>query len=212
MGASAGLNLLAGSFHYVYEPGGEVGPRSPVELHCRTKGAVPVPAALPHVAMAVGLDANPIDVRDPAQARWLEACVWPDEVERFHRLEAAIAIACEVGVDVRRGDAVAAVADLVGEASASGHPVLTTSWVMNYLSADERVAFVAAVDAVAAGRDVSWVYAENPALCPELPGAQSEGDSPNVPTSLVIVRWRGGRRTADLVARCHPHGRWMHWV
>ena len=122
------------------------------------------------------------------------------------------AIAIELGVDVRRGDAVATVGRLVEEASASGHPVLTTSWVMNYLSADERVAFVAAVDDVAARRDVSWVYAENPALCPELPGAQSDGDSLNMPTSLVIVRWRGGRRTAELVARCHPHGRWMHWI
>ena len=43
--------------------------------------------------------------------RWLEACVWPDQVERFERLGAAIEIANRVGVDVRRGDAVESVAD-----------------------------------------------------------------------------------------------------
>ena len=37
-------------------------------------------------------------------------------------------------------------------------------------------------------------------------------DNPNLPTSLVLVRWRAGRRTAVLLARCHPHGRWMRWV
>ena len=83
---------------------------------------------------------------------------------------------------------------------------------MNYLTPDERREFVAALDRAAAEQDVSWVYAENPALCPELPGGEVQGDDPNLPTSLVLVRWRGGRRTAVLLARCHPHGRWMRWV
>ncbi len=213
VGASAGLNLLAGAFHYDYEPGGAVGPAdASVRLHCRTEGAVPVPTVLPRFAAAVGLDPNPVDVRDPDQARWLEACVWPDEVERFHRLEAAIALARTVGVDLRRGDAVTDSAALIAELGRRGHPVLTTSWVMNYLTADERREFVAALDRAAAEQDVSWVYAENPALCPELPGGEVQGDDPNLPTSLVLVRWRGGRRTAVLLARCHPHGRWMRWV
>ena len=213
VGASAGLNLLAGAFHYDYEPGGAVGPAdASVRLHCRTEGAVPVPTVLPRFAAAVGLDPNPVDVRDPDQARWLEACVWPDEVERFHRLEAAIALARTVGVEVRRGDAVADSAALTAELGRQGHPVLTTSWVMNYLTPDERREFVAALDGAAAEQDVSWVYAENPALCPELPGGEVQGDDPNLPTSLVLVRWRGGRRTAVLLARCHPHGRWMRWV
>jgi hypothetical protein len=213
VGASAGLNLLADSFHYDYEPGGAVGPAdASVRLHCRTEGAVPVPPALPRFAAAVGLDPNPVDVRDSDQARWLEACVWPDDVERFHRLEAAIALARTVGVDLRRGDAVADTAALIAEVARRGHPVVTTSWVMNYLTPDERREFVAALDRTAADQDLSWVYAENPALCPELPGGEVQGDDPNVPTSLVLVRWRAGRRAAVLLARCHPHGRWMRWV
>ena len=50
VGASAGLNLLAGAFHYDYEPGGAVGPAdASVRLHCRTEGAVPVPTVLPAI-------------------------------------------------------------------------------------------------------------------------------------------------------------------
>jgi hypothetical protein len=30
-------------------------------------------------------------------------------------------------------------------------------------------------------------------------------------TVLSVVRWRGGRRTVQRLATCHPHGYWMHW-
>ena len=55
-------------------------------ITCATRGDVPVPAAHPPIVAAIGVDTDPIDVGDPLQARWLEACVWPDQVERFERL------------------------------------------------------------------------------------------------------------------------------
>jgi len=36
----------------------------------------------------VGLDRAPIDVREEAEARWLEACIWPGQPERMERLTA----------------------------------------------------------------------------------------------------------------------------
>lgn len=211
VGSSAGLNLLIPHYNFVYEPGGEVGTGSPVTLVCGTRGPVPVPSAHPPIAAAVGIDPAPIDVHDPDQARWLEACVWPDQVERFDRLTGAIAIAQEVGVDVVRGDAVADVVGLIERLGEVGHAVVTTSWVLNYLSAEAREAFVAELDRSAAQRDISLVYAESPALCPELPGIPP-ATGPEQPTALVIVRWRGGRREASHVADAHPHGGWMHWI
>ena len=86
-------------------------------ITCSTRGDVPVPGTHPPIVAAIGLDTDPIDVGDPLQARWLEACVWPDQVERFERLGAAIEIANCEGVDIRRGDAVETVAALVAEAA-----------------------------------------------------------------------------------------------
>ncbi len=80
---------------------------------------MPVPPAHPPIAASIGLDTDPIDVSDPLQARWLEACVWPDQVERFERLGVAIEIANRVGVDVRRGDAI----DGVAAADRRGRPI-----------------------------------------------------------------------------------------
>ncbi len=47
----------------------------------------------PLVGARIGLDRSPIDLTDPDAARWLEACVWPDQPDRFHRLQAAIGLA-----------------------------------------------------------------------------------------------------------------------
>jgi hypothetical protein len=211
VGASAGLNLLLPRYDFVYEPGGAVVAGSTVRLTCGTRGHVPVPERHPTVVEAVGLDPSPIDVRDPDQARWLEACVWPDQVERFERLSAAIEIARDVGVEVRRGDAVADVARFVSDRAAPGHPVVTSSWVMNYLTAEERRAFIAELDRLGTAVDLSMVLAESPALCPELPGIPP-ATGPDQPTAVVIVRWRNGRRVAKRVADAHPHGAWMHWI
>jgi hypothetical protein len=212
VGASAGLNLLISYYDFVYDPGGSLRAGSSVTITCGTRGAVPVPAAHPPIAAAIGVDANPVDVRDPRQARWLEACVWPDHVDRFQRLVMAIEIAKDVGVDVRRGDAVAFVAALVEEANSSGHPTVTTSWVMNYVPPDARFAFLSELERVAGTRDLSWLYAESPALCPDLPGMPPPRRGTKQPTAVVLVRWRGGHLDAHHLADAHPHGRWLHWL
>jgi hypothetical protein len=211
VGARAGLNLLIPHYDFVYEPGGELATGSTVTITCSTRGDVPIPASHPPIAASIGLDTDPIDVGDPLQARWLEACVWPDQVERFERLGAAIEIANRVGVDVRPGDAVDNVAALIDEAGLSGHPVVTTSWVLNYSSAAARHEFVSALDRAAQTRDLSWLIAESPALCAGLPGMPPARQGPKQPTAVVVVRWRHGRCDARHVANSHPHGRWLHW-
>ena len=109
VGASAGLNLLTEHYGYDYS-GHRLGPDRLV-LPCSVRGEATAPHRLPRTMPTftahVGLDANPVDLNDPEQVRWLEACVWPDQTDRFHRLQEAIAIARRVGVTVKAGDAVA---------------------------------------------------------------------------------------------------------
>jgi hypothetical protein len=160
---------------------------------------------MPEVVERRGLDRRPVDVRDPEQARWLEACVWPDQTDRFDRLRAALAIARREAPEIHTGDAVAGTPALVR--SATAHPVVTNTWVLNYLAGDERRAYLAMLERCGAERDLSWVFAESPVLVPELPVA----DRRETASSLVLVRWRRGRRSVDHLARCHPHGYWIQW-
>ncbi|MFZ4718975.1 MAG: DUF2332 domain-containing protein [Ilumatobacteraceae bacterium] len=216
VGTSAGLNLLLPRYSYEFLPGGRVEPTagtSTVHLRCETRGDVPVPAMMPAIARSVGLDLAPIDVLDDDAVRWLEACVWPDQADRFARLVAAIGMAREEVPDVRAGDAVGDLAAVVTDAT-SGlgtgvHPVVTNSWVLNYLPHETRTAYVAALDAIGSQRDLSWVIAEAPDQTPGLPVPTT--DPPESITVLSLVRWRDGERITQRLGTTHPHGYWLRW-
>lgn len=207
VGTSAGLNLHLDRYEYRYEPGGAVGGPSPVRIETGTRGPVPVPAAVPEVATRIGIDRHPVDVTDAAATRWLRACVWPDQPDRFRRLEAALEIARHVPPDVRAVDAVAGLAPAV--ADAAGHPVVLNSWVLNYLPAAHRSRYVDELDRIGRDRDLSWVFAESPVLTQGLPYPEHLAGVER--TALMLVRWRAGHRSADHLGVAHPHGYWLHW-
>jgi hypothetical protein len=213
VGASGGLNLLLDRFEYRYETQAgvvtTVGGPSTVVIEAATRGPVPVPSEMPMIAVRCGIDQRPIDVTDDDEAHWLEACVWPDQTDRFQRLVAAIGIAREMPPELLAGDAVTSLAPGVERVGASAHPVVTNSWVLNYLTPRGRSAYLAELDRIGAQRDLSWLYAEAPALIPELPNGPDPSDPHR--TVLSMARWRSGRRTVQHLATCHPHGFWIHW-
>lgn len=209
IGCSAGLNLLWPQYSYAYTPGGVLGGPSPVHLTCATRGSPPIPDVLPPVARSLGIDRAPIAIDDDEAVRWLEACVWPDQHDRFARLVAAIDLARAHRPEVRSGDAVGDVAEAVLELAASGHPVITTSWVLSYLTQQQRAEFVAALDGVGRSCDLSWISAESPAQTAGLPIPTSE--PPEQLTVVALARWRQGVRTVVRLATTHPHGFWLHW-
>lgn len=216
VGTSAGLNLAIDRYRYEYRPGRTLGGDSTVTLACeirqtRGDGAVPLPEAIPEISARVGLDRSPIDLHDPTQARWLEACVWPEQPERFHRLRAAIELVRAMNPPVRHGDAVDDLDDALGEVAGTGHPVVTNTWVLNYLDGAQRTAYVDRLKAHGADTDLSWIYAESPReVGPELPVPDDRALADG--TVVTLVRWRGGRQMVDHLATAHPHGHWLSWI
>jgi hypothetical protein len=209
VGSSAGLTLLFDHYECRYEPGGTVGAPSPVVLQCGTRGDVPVPERYPTVAARIGLDRSPIDLTDPEASRWLQACVWPDQPDRFHRLHAAIELAQTETPTVRAGDAVEDLAETIAVVAGQGHPVVLNTWVLNYLSDEQRLAYVAELDRLGASSDLSWIFAEMPTLVSGLPVP----DDPDraFRTVVTLVKWRQGARSVDHLADAHPHGSWINW-
>lgn len=208
VGSSAGLTLLFPHLTFNLQPGGVVGPGQGLTMQCVIRGTPPIPTHVPRVPWSVGIDARPISVLDDEEIRWLEACVWPDHVDRFDRLVAAVDLARQHQISVRKGDAIADVAELIAEAQHHGHPVITTSWVMNYLSPEQRRSFVAELDRIGAAIDFSWVIAESPRETPELPvTAKIDEDI----TVISLVTWHRGQRNSQRLATTHPHGSWVNW-
>ncbi len=165
---------------------------------------------MPTIAARLGIDQRPIDVTDDGEARWLEACVWPDQADRFHRLVAAIDIARSTPPEILAGDAVVSLAPGIERVGAVAHPVVTNSWVLNYL--DARSSASPIWPSWSASAPIATCRGSTPRLrrhIPELPNAP-DPKSAHL-TVLTMVRWRTGRRVVDHLATVHPHGFWMHW-
>jgi hypothetical protein len=210
VGTSAGLTLMLDRYQYRYNPGGVLGNPSPVVLSCQTRGAVPVPEHMPQLAARIGLDRRPIDLTDDGDAAWLEACVWPDQADRFQRLHQAIDLARVEPPRIHHGDAVADLVSTISAVADGAHPVVTTTWVLCYLSEQQRGDFVAELDSFGRAADLSWISAESPAQTSGLPAP--DDSSVHHLTVVTATHWRGGQRTVTHLATAHPHGFWLHWT
>jgi hypothetical protein len=88
VGASAGLCLLPN--HYGYDLGGRrLGWGRHVFPCAVVGGRLPPPGRPSQVAWRAGVDLEPIDLESREAIRWLEALVWPEELDRLERLRQA---------------------------------------------------------------------------------------------------------------------------
>ncbi|RAV12913.1 DUF2332 domain-containing protein [Mycobacterium colombiense] len=107
IGSSAGLNLRADRYRYLFA-GGQWGPAgSPVTIDDAWRGALPPRRDVPIVARH-GYDIAPIDVATTDGEMTVLSYVWPDQDARLARLRGAIDIARRVPAALERKTASAA--------------------------------------------------------------------------------------------------------
>jgi hypothetical protein len=217
IGCSAGLNLYLDRFHYAYSDGRSWGdPHSPVQLGCEVLG--PTPPPVPHPSLPIarreGIDLDPVDVTDPADRRWLQACLWPQLPERAERLAAAIALAESDPPRIHRGDAL----DLIAEVIRAGDPdnvtVVFATWVLAYFPTDARVRLASILEDLGRERPLALVTGEYPGVAswvpaPARPCAAGETKGASV---LGALSNADGSWTAEVLAWMHAHGQWIDWL
>jgi hypothetical protein len=212
VGASAGLNLLCDRFRLDYGPHGTTGPlQSPVIVRCEVRGGnPPIAQRLPEFVERVGIDRSPVDVTDPADARWLLACVWPD-TGRLERTAAAIHLAQELRPRVLRGDANEAISPVVESLPAGTAVLLVTTWAFAYLPVEDRARFIEQLVALSSSRPIAWVSAESPGTVKPLdPLVAGVGDS-ETPDVLGAVLFSAGETRAAVLGDVQEHGGWIDW-
>ena len=205
VGPSAGLCLYPDRWAYAWRtPAGEVRAGTGRALTCAVEGLAPVPADPPQVAWRGGVDLNPLDVTDADQMAWLTTLVWPEHDDRRALLEHAIGVARAEPPDLRRGDLLTALPDLVAEAGGHGPVVVFHSAVIAYLPPEDRRRFAALMAGLVADGACHWVSNEGKQVLPEVTGT-----GPPVPEDLAtFVLGVDGRA----VAWTHGHGRSMRWL
>jgi hypothetical protein len=205
VGTSAGLCLYPDRYAYRYStPSGafEVG-ASTLTLECAVTGDVPLPGFVPQVVWRGGLDLNPLDVASAGDVRWLEALVWPEQIERFANLHAAVEIARTDPVSIRSGDLLTDLPGLVEAAiAAAPHatPVVFHSAVLAYLGAEGRAAFAGTMQRLAESHGVAWVSNEAPGV---VPGTELDSGG----TARFVLA-----RDGVPLALTGPHGHTLDWL
>jgi hypothetical protein len=211
VGCSAGLNLNADRIGITYSNGQSLGdPSSPVQLASSIVGDRPIPTrALPEVVARVGVDLDPVDVTDADEARWLRACLWPDQPKQVARLEAEIALAATAPPLLLRGDAVEVMPGAFARVPADALPVVTTTWALSHFPLESRLRFLHRLDE-AAGRAVAWVSVEGVGVAPTIPTLGDRRASGHSIIGLAVLD-RSALR-AEAIGRCWSQGRLLAWL
>lgn len=200
IGSSAGINLMLA--RYRYDLGGiEVGPQ-PGAMHFVPEWqGNPPPAREIEIVSTRGCDVAPVDLADPAQALRLKAFVWPEQLERFARMDAAIR---EVELDppslIRMNAADFVEAELARPQEPGTTRLLMHSIVWQYVPEDQQARVTAAMEAAGAratpDRSLAWIALEA---------------NRTIHRHELVVRYWPGGAEPRLLALSHPHGASIAW-
>jgi hypothetical protein len=212
VGASAGLNLLCDRYLLDYGTWGTTGPvDAEVRISCRVAfGAPPIAPRLPSISTRVGIDRDPPDLRNPEDARWQLACVWPD-TGRLSRTKQAIAFAQRDLPVVVQGDALVVLPEILGGLDPGGVVCVVTTWVFAYFLLDERKRFVEMLLESAKHRPIAWVAGEGAGIVDLV----ETGDLPDYhdgeSNALTAVVFDATGAHPTLLGFAQPHGMWLDW-
>ena len=198
IGAAGGLILRWDQYRYEAGREGWGDPHSPVRIAGVFGADHPRFNVLAKVIERRGCDALPIDPGTEEGRLTLQSYVWPDQVERFRQLAAAIDVAHRVPATVDQGNA----PNWVEVALAEGVPGVATvvyhSILWQYLSNVDRAHFER-VMAVAAG-----------AATPKKPLAWLRFEPGRNAAEVRLQLWPGGKDR--LLARSGFHGKPVQWL
>jgi hypothetical protein len=202
LGASAGLNLRFDRYA-IATPGGIAGPAdAAICMRPEWRGAPLPPPVSPPVVGRAGIDRNPIDVADPAQALRLLSYLWPDQPERLALTRAAFDM---VRSPPDRGDAAPWLAERLEawRSSRNAQPSLhivfnTIAW--QYFPARTQAACSAALETAGAAATAGKALAH----------LALEADGRRDGAALTVRLWPQAPE-ARLLARVDFHGRWLDW-
>lgn len=201
IGASAGLNLRFDQYTYQLGESGWGDPAREVRIVSRWDGKLPPLNAPLAVRSRRGCDRNPLDARSEDHRARLLSYVWPDQMDRLQRLDAALGDAARAGTVVEKADAADWVEANFGSAgSPGGVKVLFHTIVWQYLPPETKARIVAAVRsagaAAAVEAPVAWLRVE----ADEIRGS----------AGIRLTLWPSGEER--LLGRADFHGRRVMWT
>jgi hypothetical protein len=139
-----------------------------------------------------GLDLHPLDLADPDDRIWLEALIWPEQVDRRRRIQDTIDLHRDIDMELVAGNASESLGPTLAGLPGDDPIVVMHSFALNQFTPDQRAAVDDALARVRRSRTAWRVSLELVELSDEAPElAIDDGSGPKV------------------VGQAHPHGEWL---
>ncbi|GAA1553544.1 hypothetical protein GCM10009804_08120 [Kribbella hippodromi] len=206
------FNLNVDRAGVTYNTGQSLGdPASPVQQSARVVGKTALPThPMPEVVARISVASVPIDLTDPAEARWLHACLPPDQQAQSAALDAELALAAASPPRFVPGELVDGLSDALAQVPLDVLPVVLTTWTLSGLSLEDRLRFLQRLDAAATERPVAWVSVEGVGVAPAIP---TFGDRPASGHSIIdIAIFDHSSLQAESVGRTWSRGAILSWL
>ena len=201
LGPSAGLNLFWDHYRYRYPDAVWGTADAPIELSGRARGGPPAELFVREVEVVrrFGIDRHPVDVRDEAGAKLLEAFVWVDQPERIERLRRAVEVVRKNPPELVQGDYVELLPKVLAERVDDALTVVYHSASVVYLSRDVRERLREEIEEAGSQGPLAWLSYES---VEETPGFYV--------FVLELQTWPGGERAR--LARLDGHANRLEWL
>jgi hypothetical protein len=199
IGTSAGLLLFWDRYHYRYAAGNWGPDAAALELGGEERGRVPseLLRVMPQVRRRVGIDRNPLDLRDPADLSLLKSFVWAGQEDRLARLDAAAEALRDDPPELVRGDLVELLPPELARRDDGALMVVLNSGTLGYVDETGQRAVRDSLERAGAEGPLAYVTTTQPAT-----GSHHYW-------GLAVELWPGGRRRE--VAHADFHGAWLDW-
>ncbi len=197
LGASGGLNLRPDQFRFETEAGALGPENSTVRLTPEWRGE-PFSGALPEVVRRAGVDLNPLDPANPEHELRLLAYLWPDQVDRVARTQAAIDLARRTPAELAAGDAAGWLEQQLASHDPGAMAVVFHTIAWQYFPEATKTRAEAALQAAGARASSDAPFAH---LSVEADGGKG--------AAIVLRTWPGER--VEALGRADFHGRWVAW-
>ena len=203
IGTSAGLTLNWDQYEYHYSNGMTIG-HSEAKVNSEIRGGELQPFSLPQQAIRkIGIDQNVIDPTDPADARWLRALIWPDQLERFAAMEAALQIDDLKRIEFIEADGVSDFERVIASVPKDDLLIVYCTHAMYQFPMEIRTDFWEMMDRQGGKRDMYFLLVE---------GIQSLRQKYISENSVAeLTSYTGGAKTQQLMAEANSHGKWFIW-
>lgn len=205
IGTSSGLTLNLDLYKYHYQQGDSFG-KSKVKIHSDIRaGSLPKFDAMVSVKRKIGIDQNPLDLKITDNAHWLKALIWPDMLERFERMEAAIEVAQHSNIEFQKASTNQEFKAIIDQIPEHENLIIYHTHVLYQFTQEERRDFRKMLDEIGQKRDLYYLAVEANSIF-------DKEDYFGKGAKIELTAFQAGEKNSKILASTNGHGTWIKWL